>query len=115
MTRIILLMCILYTSCNVPSNSIVITQEDNNDIRPMFTVKLPNGRTYTHFYAEEIAHALVTDKWINNEDLRLSYASEYQVNLEPDSIMIYDYSRKVAAVPYEKAGILDSIFIKDNE
>ena len=41
----------------------------------------------------------------------------YHVILEEDSLVIADCmeGRHVASVPYDKIGILDSIFIADNE
>lgn len=97
------------------SDAIVITEQSDDDGRPTFKVKLPDGTVHEYFYAEEIAHSLITGTWQTDEDLRLAYASEYQVTLEPDSMMIYDWKRLVAAVPYSKTGVLDSIFMKDNE
>ena len=96
------------------SDSIVITEESDEE-RPMFTVKLPNGTIHEHFYAEEIAQGLLDGKWKTNEDLTITETSEYQLFLEPDSLMIYSFGRLVAAVPYKQTGVLDSIFIKDNQ
>jgi hypothetical protein len=39
----------------------------------------------------------------------------YHVTLEDDSIIISDHGRHVASVPYEQIGVLDSIFVTDNE
>jgi hypothetical protein len=41
--------------------------------------------------------------------------AEYQVSLEEDYMVISDYGRIVAEVPWNKTGVLDSIFIADNE
>jgi hypothetical protein len=97
------------------SDVIIITEQSDDDGRPTFKVKLPDGTVHEYFYAEEIAHSLITGTWQTDQDLRLAYASEYQVILEPDSMMIYDWKRLVAAVPYSKTGVLDSVFIADNQ
>jgi hypothetical protein len=81
----------------------------------MFTVKLPNGKTLEHMYAEEIAQGLLDGKWIYDEAMTLVPESCYQVTLEQDSIHIVDRDRPVAVVSYKQIGILDSIFTKDNE
>jgi len=39
----------------------------------------------------------------------------YQVTLEDSAMVITDHGRHVATVPYEKTGILDSVFMADNE
>lgn len=39
----------------------------------------------------------------------------YHITLEDTAMIISDHGRFVASVPYDKTGILDSIFIKDNE
>lgn len=116
---ILLVSTSLFMSCKTEkvhetSDAVVVTEESDEE-RPMFTVKLPNGTTLEHLYAEEIANGLLTGKWETNEDLKLAYASEYQLFLEPDSLLILDGERKVASVPYKQIGALDSIFIKDNE
>jgi hypothetical protein len=110
-----LFSCKVENKMTQESDAIVIAEESDDDGRPMFTVKLANGKVLEHFYAEEIAHSLITGTWQTNQDLRLAYASEYQVTLEPDSLYIYDWQRLVAAVPYNKIGVLDSVFMKDNE
>jgi hypothetical protein len=122
--KVFLLSIVMLTtlfSCKVEnkmtqeSDSIVITEQSDDDGRPTFNVKLPDGTVYEYFYAEEIAHSLITGTWQTDQDLRLAYASEYQVTLEPDSMMIYDWKRLVAAVPYSKTGVLDSVFMADNQ
>ena len=87
----------------------------SDETRQLYIVTLSNGRVYEYMYAEEIANGLITGEWKSDEDLKLAWDSEYQVILEPDSMMIWDGGRKVAAVSYQKTGVLDSIFIKDNE
>ena len=39
----------------------------------------------------------------------------YQVTLEDSAMVITDHGRHVATVPYEQTGILDSVFMADNE
>jgi hypothetical protein len=107
-------------SCKVESvsnrpDAIIISEHSDNDGRPMFTVKLPNGTTLQHVYAEEIAQGLLDGQWKYDEDMTLVPMSCYQVTLEPDSLHINDRNRKVAIVSYKDIGVLDSIFIKDNE
>jgi hypothetical protein len=109
-----LFSCKVENKINQDNDAIVIIEESDEE-RPMFTVKLPDGRVLEHFFAEEIAQGLIDGKWKNNEDLVITETSEYQLFLEPDSMMIYSFGRKVAAVPYHKTGVLDSIFIADNE
>jgi hypothetical protein len=112
---LVMISCKVEDNTKQQSDIIVINEYDSTDNRPMFTVVLPNGTVHDHMFAEEVAQGLIDGKWYRCEDIRLAYMSEYQVFLEPDSIMIYDFARKVAAVPYNKTGVLDSIFIKDNE
>jgi hypothetical protein len=101
-------------SCDINDDSILIIEESDEE-RPMFTVRQPNGTRHEHMYAEEIAQGLIDGRWQRNENLTLTETSEYQLFLEDDSLMIYSFGRKVAAVPYHKTGVLDSIFIADNQ
>ena len=39
----------------------------------------------------------------------------YHITLEDTAMIITDHGRFVASVPYEKTGVLDSIFVDDNE
>jgi len=39
----------------------------------------------------------------------------YQVTLEDSAMVISDHGRHVATVPYEKTGVLDSVFMADNQ
>jgi hypothetical protein len=110
-----LFSCKVENNINQKSNITIISENDSTDSRPMFTVKLANGTIHDHMFAEEIAQGLLNGKWTRNEDLTITETSEYQLFLEPDSLMIYSFQRKVAAVPYKQTGVLDSIFIKDNE
>ncbi len=41
--------------------------------------------------------------------------SEYQVTLEEKYLLVENCGRLVAEVPYDRIGVLDSIFIDDNE
>jgi hypothetical protein len=47
-----------------------------------------------------------------NNDCKPYY---YHVTLEDDSIIISEHGRHVASVPYDQIGVLDSIFVTDNE
>jgi hypothetical protein len=96
------------------SEIFVITEESDEE-RPMFTVILPGGRVLEHYYAEEIAMGLIDGKWETNQDLIITETSEYQLFLEDSTVSVYSFSRKVASVPYNKIGVLDSIFIEDNK
>lgn len=113
------MITITLLSCKVNSTNkkpdAVIVYEESNEGRPMFNVKLANGRVIEHMYAEEIAQGLLSGQWEYNESMVLVPEVSYQVTLEPDSIHIKDRNRMVAAVSYKQIGILDSIFIKDNE
>ena len=93
----------------------IIIEEEHDEERPMFTVKLPNGKTLEHMYAEEIAQGLLDGEWASDEDLRLTHSYSYEVLLEADSLHVVDKARTVAVVGYKQIGVLDSIFIKDNE
>jgi hypothetical protein len=117
---LVIMISVVLFSCSKPCkhtipNSIVLVPTDTVEGRPVFTVIFEDEKTLELMYSEEIAHGLITGDWRPDEDLRIAPASEYQVILEPDSIMIYDWKRLVAAVPYKKAGVLDSVFMKDNE
>jgi hypothetical protein len=96
-------------------NNVIVIEEGWDEERPVFTVRLSDGTKHEYMYAEEIAQGLLSGSWTNDETLRLTQDSEYQLFLEPDSLMIYSFGRKVAAVPYNQTGALDSIFMKDNE
>jgi hypothetical protein len=114
--KILLLSIVMLSmfSCDINNDSILITEESDEE-RPMFTVEQPNGTRHEHMFAEEIAQGLLDGKWERNEDLTLSQLSEYQLYLEDDSLIIYSFNRKIAAVPYHQTGVLDSIFIADNQ
>lgn len=99
---------------NIP-NSIVLVKTDSNDHRPVYTVIFEDDKTEDYMYAEEIAYGLTTGIWRSDEDLKIAYDSEYQLWLEPDSLLIWDGDRKVAAIPYNQIGVLDSLFRKENE
>jgi len=44
-----------------------------------------------------------------------SDCSQYQVTLEEKYLLVENCGRLVAEVPYDRIGVLDSIFIDDNE
>ena len=118
---LVILVTTLMLSCKVQDNNqnkpvaTIVSENTDKEGRPMFTVKLPNGKTIEHMYAEEIAQGLLDGKWIYDEDMTLVPMSCYQVTLDQDSIHIKDRDRMVAVVSYKQIGILDSIFTKDNE
>ena len=93
----------------------IIIEEEHDEERPMFTVKLATGRILEHMYAEEIAQGLLDGEWASDEDLTLTHSYSYEVLLEDDSLHVVDKARTVAVVGYKQIGVLDSIFIKDNE
>ncbi len=116
---LVLTVVIAAVSCKVENindkpEAIIITEESDEE-RPMFTVKLPSGKVLEHMYAEEIAQGLLDGRWNYDEAMTLVPESCYQVTLEQDSIHIKDRDRMVAVVSYKQIGVLDSIFIKDNE
>ena len=122
MKKILLVLVVIsgVVSCKVGtvrnnSNVVIVDEHSDNDGRPMFTVKLANGRVLEHMYAEEIAQGLLDGEWASDEDLTLTHSYSYEVLLEEDSLHIVDKSRVVAVVGYNQIGVLDSIFIKDNE
>ena len=122
MKKILLVLVVIIgvISCKVEnvsnnSNIVIVNEHSDNDGRPMFTVKLANGKVLKHMYAEEIAQGLLDGKWASDEDLRLTYSYSYEILLEHDSLHIKDKARVVAIVGYKQIGVLDSIFIKDNE
>lgn len=122
MKKILLVLVVIsgVVSCKVGtvrnnSNVVIVDEHSDNDGRPMFTVKLANGRVLEHMYAEEIAQGLLDGEWVSDEDLTLTHSYTYEVLLEQDSLHIVDKARVVAVVGYNQIGVLDSIFIKDNE
>lgn len=122
MKKILLVLVVIsgVVSCKVGtvrnnSNIVIVDEHSDNDGRPMFTVKLANGRVLEHMYAEEIAQGLLDGEWASDEDLTLTHSYTYEVLLEQDSLHIVDKARVVAVVGYNQIGVLDSIFIKDNE
>ena len=121
MKKILLVLVVIsaVVSCKVGNVNdkpeAIIIEEEHDEERPMFTVKLPNGRVLEHMYAEEIAQGLLDGKWTNDETLALTHDYQYQVLLEQDSLHVTCVDRKVAVVGYNQIGVLDSIFIKDNE
>lgn len=59
-------------SCTA-TKTVTITNAGNVEGRPIYNVKLPNGKTIESMYSEEIAHGLKTGNWNYNEDLKLNY------------------------------------------
>lgn len=110
---------VLYDTIKYPKGQVVIKQmsELSEDGRRMYYVITEEGQEFDYLYAEEIAQALITDDWDKavNEDLRLFPRYQYQLTLEDDSLIVTDFDRHVASVPYEKIGVLNNIFIADNE
>lgn len=64
-----------------------------------------------HFFISALLLLLTSCR--DSEKNKTAY--EYQLTLEEEAIYIYDGDRLVASVPYEQTGILDSVFIADNE
>lgn len=110
---------VLYDTIKYPKGQVVIKQmsELSEDGRRMYYVITEEGQEFDYMYAEEIAQALITDDWdkATNEDLRLFPRYQYQVTLDEDSVTITDFDRHVASVPYNKIGVLEDVFIADNE
>lgn len=110
-----------YVSCVVVNKTTqdrpdaIIVYEGSDEDRPLFTVTLPSGKVLDMMYAEEIAQGLLDGKWEFNQDLAIAPLSQYQLTLEPDSLAIFNGNRLVAMVPYDQTGVLDSIFIADNQ
>lgn len=115
LVSILLFSCVKKECKHTIPGGIVIIPVDVKDGRQMYNVIFEDEKGVDNLYAEEIANGLLTGKWITNEDWKLANAAEYQLFLEPDSLMIWDGERKVASVPYKQIGVLDSVFIKDNE
>lgn len=122
MKTIAILILIMFASCklNVPNREglgkiqIQRMSELGEYGKPMFTVTTEEGQT-RKMNAEEIALSLIEDKWVKDDMLKICSLSEYQLILEDDSLVIYDADRFVGAAHYTQTGILDSIFIKDNQ
>jgi archaeosine-15-forming tRNA-guanine transglycosylase len=110
---------VLYDTIKYPKGQVVIKQmsELSEDGRRMYYVITEEGQTFDYLYAEEIAQALITDDWNKaiNEDLRLFPRYQYQLTLEDDSLIVTDFDRHVASLPYEKIGKLGDVLIADNE
>jgi hypothetical protein len=122
MKKILLVLVVIsgVVSCKVGtvrnnSNVVIVDEHSDNDGRPMFTVKLANGKVLKHMYAEEIAQGLLDGEWASDEDLTLTHSYSYEILLEQDSLHIIDKARVVAVVGYNQIGVLDSVFVKDNE
>jgi len=96
-------------SCSLKENDVVITElRDDDEGRPIFNVKI-NNVLYEHFYAEEIANALITGEWKRNQDLVITESSEFQLFMEEDSVVIYDFGRKVGAIANGECNKLDDV------
>jgi archaeosine-15-forming tRNA-guanine transglycosylase len=110
---------VLYDTIKYPKGQVVIKQmsELSEDGRRMYYVITEEGQEFDYLYAEEIAQALITDNWNKaiNEDLRLFPRYQYQLTLEDDSLIVTDFNRHVASLPYNKIGKLDDVLIADNE
>ena len=110
---------VLYDTIKYPKGQVVIKQmsELSEDGRRMYYVITEEGQEFDYLYAEEIAQALITDNWNKaiNEDLRLFPRYQYQLTLEDDSLIVTDFDRHVASLPYNKIGKLDDVLIADNE
>ena len=110
---------VLYDTIKYPKGQVVIKQmsELSEDGRRMYYVITEEGQEFDYMYAEEIAQALITDDWDKavNEDLRLFPRYQYQLTLEDDSLIVTDFDRHVASLPYNTIGKLDDVLIADNE
>lgn len=110
---------VLYDTIKYPKGQVVIKQmsELSEDGRRMYYVITEEGQEFDYMYAEEIAQALITDDWDKavNEDLRLFPRYQYQLTLEDDSLVVSDFDRHVASIPYNKIGKLNDVLIADNE
>jgi hypothetical protein len=97
-------------SCSLKEQSDVIVTElwDDDEGRPIFNVKA-NGVLYEHFYAEEVANGLITGQWKRNQDLVITESSEFQLFMEEDSIIIYDFGRKLGTIANGECNKLDNI------
>lgn len=96
-------------SCSLKENDVIVTELwDDDEGRPIFNVKA-NGVLYEHFYAEEIANALITGQWKRNQDLVITESSEFQLFMEEDSVVIYDFGRKLGTIANGECNKLDDI------
>ena len=107
--------CVVVDTTTKDRPDAIIVYEGSDEDRPMFTVTLSSGKKLESMYAEEIGQGLIDGKWEFNQDLAIAPISEYQLTLEPDSLAIFNGPRKVAMVHYDQTGLLDSIFIADNQ
>ena len=107
----------LYDTLKYPKGEVVIKQmsEVSEDGRPLYFVITDKGQMFDYLYAEEIANGLLTGNWNPDETLRLYPQYQYQLTLDPDSLVVSDFGRIVATIPYNQTGVLDSVFIADNE
>lgn len=100
--------------CPKPTITVIDMHQDNEG-RPLYSIKTDEDQVYTYLYAEEIAQGLLTGNWDGDESLRLFPQYQYQLTLDPDTLVVTDFDRHVASIPYNKLGVLEDILIKDNE
>jgi hypothetical protein len=107
---VIMLSFVLFSCSKSDAKSYVVVNSGVDDEnRPLFNVMFANGVIYEKYYAEEIANSLITGQWKRNQDLVITESSEFQLFMEEDSVVIYDFGRKLGTIANGECNKLDDI------
>jgi len=107
---VIMLSFVLFSCSKSDGKSYVVVNSGVDDEnRPLFNVMFANGYICKDFYAEEVANGLITGQWKRNQDLVITESSEFQLFMEEDSVVIYDFGRKLGTIANGECNKLDNI------
>jgi hypothetical protein len=107
---VIMLSFVLFSCSKSDGKSYVVVNSGVDDEnRPLFNVMFANGFICKDFYAEEVANGLITGQWKRNQDLVITESSEFQLFMEEDSVVIYDFGRKLGTIANGECNKLDDI------
>lgn len=80
-----------------------------------WNIIFPSGDEYVELKPEQIAVFLKSGEVPEDTTLVVYPQCEYQLTMEDNYILVEDFGRPVAKVPYNKAGDIGKQLLKDNE
>jgi hypothetical protein len=86
-----------------------------SDSTGKWDVLFANGDEYVNLKPEQIAVFLKSGEIPSDTTWVIYPQCEYQLTMEDHYILIEDFGRPVAKVPYEKAGDIGKTLLKENE
>lgn len=101
-----------YSKLTLNDEEYLIYPSDNTD---KWNVIFPSGDEYVELKPEQIALFLKSGEIPKDTTWVIYPQCEYQLTMEDDYILIEDFGRPVAKVPYAKTGDIGKILIKENE